>query len=299
MKDLPDIRPSPIAGLWYDDDPGTLGAEIDGFLASAQVPDLPGQVVGVIAPHAGYRYSGPVAGYAFRPVLGKPVDLVAVLSPMHRPYSGQGEGRLLTTAHQAYQTPLGTVEVDANAVARFEQEIQRAGLELDRVALDEEHSLEIELPFLQRCLAPGARQQGFTLLPLMLRDQSPGFAKEVGAALAHTLQDRMKRGDTVLLVASSDLSHFYPVELANVLDTEALHQVQAFSPEGLFQAARTGKAQACGLNAVAAVLWAARELGADRVRLLHYATSGDVTGDRSSVVGYGAAVVLKSPPKRP
>jgi len=292
MKNLPDIRPSPIAGLWYDDDPAVLGAEIDGFLAAARIPELPGQVIGVIAPHAGYRYSGPVAGYAFRPVLGMQVDLVAVLSPMHRPYSGRpGSGRLLTTAHHAYQTPLGTVEVDADALARFEQELQHAsGLELERVALDEEHSLEIELPFLQRCLAPG-----FNLLPLMLREQSPSFSMEVGAALARTLQERTASGDSVLLVASSDLSHFYPVELANVLDTEALHQVHAFSPEGLYQAARTGKAQACGLNAVAAVLWAARGLGADIVQLLHYVISGDVTGDRSSVVGYGAAVVLKRP----
>jgi len=297
MKNLPDIRPSPIAGLWYDDDPDVLGAEIDGFLAAARVPELPGQVIGVIAPHAGYRYSGPVAGYAFRPVLGKQVDLVAVLSPMHRPYAGRpGAGHLLTTAHHAYQTPLGTVQVDADALARFEQELQRgSGLELERVALDEEHSLEIELPFLQRCLEPGFGKQSFTLLPLMLREQSPSFSMEVGAALARTLQDRTAGGGSVLLVASSDLSHFYPVELANVLDTEALHQVHAFSPEGLYQAARTGKAQACGLNAVAAVLWAARGLGADSVQLLHYATSGDVTGDRSSVVGYGAAVVLKRP----
>jgi AmmeMemoRadiSam system protein B len=105
----------------------------------------------------------------------------------------------------------------------------------------------------------------------------------------------MEGGKSVLLVASSDLSHFYPAALASSLDKEALHQMEAFSPEGLYQAARSGEAQACGLNAVAAVLWAARELGAGSVQVLHYATSADVTGDTSSVVGYGAAVVLKRP----
>src|SRR5512146_1871504 len=107
MRDVPDLRPSPIAGQWYEGDPRLLGAQVDQFLASPRLPDLEGEVVAVIAPHAGYQYSGAVAGYAFRAVLGQQYDLVVVVSPMHRGYPYP----LLTSAHRAYVTPLGNVAI--------------------------------------------------------------------------------------------------------------------------------------------------------------------------------------------
>jgi AmmeMemoRadiSam system protein B len=142
--------------------------------------------------------------------------------------------------------------------------------------------LEIELPFLQRALAAP-----FKLLPVMLRDQSAFAAKTLGKALASVLQSRK-----FLLVASTDLSHFYPQKAAERLDGEMLSQIAAFDPQGLLDAEEKGLGYACGKAAVAAVLWAARELGGQRVRVLHHATSGDVTGDLSGVVGYGAAAIL-------
>ncbi|NOY99149.1 MAG: AmmeMemoRadiSam system protein B [Chloroflexi bacterium] len=273
------VRPSPLAGSWYEGNPQALARSVDGYLDQAELPELPGSVIAVIAPHAGHRYSGPVAGYAFAAVRGLAPDLVAVVSPMHHPYAAP----LLTSAHDAYATPLGVIPIDRAAVETLDAGLNaRLGYGLTPVANDPEHSLEIELPFLQRALA-----SDFQLLPVMVRAQMPEVSRALGAALAETL-----RGRNALLVASTDLSHFYPQEIANALDAEMLRQIEAFSPEGAFETERTGKGFACGLGALTAVLWAAHELGADTVKLLRHATSGDVTGDHSSVVGYGAAVVL-------
>jgi len=276
-----DVRPSPIAGTWYEGRPKALAAEIDRYLEQAELPELPGEVIAVVAPHAGHRYSGAVAGYAFAAVRGRAPDLVAVISPMHHPYFEP----LLVTAHAAYATPLGEIPVDKQAVAELDAVlVKELGFGLSPVTRDPEHSLEIELPFLQRTLAGD-----FKLLPVMVHEQSPKVSEKLGKALALVLKER-----NALLVASTDLSHFYIQDEANTYDAEMLRQIEAFSPEGIFKAERSGKGFACGFAAVAAVLWAARELGADTVKVLHHATSGDVTGDYSSVVGYGAAVVLKA-----
>ena len=295
------LRPSPIAGTWYEGNPKTLEKNIDAYLDGAELPYLPGQVIAVIAPHAGHRYSGAVAGYAFaalrdqvlqhrscrekagarRQAQDDAPDLVAVISPMHQPYAQP----LITSSHDAYSTPLGTIPIDRSAVDELDSILQEnLGIGLSAVSHDREHSLEIELPFLQR-----AYISDFKLLPVMVRAQDPHISKELGSALASVLRKR-----NYTLVASTDLSHFHDQETANRFDNEMLRQIEAFSPEGVFEAERTGKGFACGHAAVAAVLWASRELGADTVKVLNYATSGDVTGDYSGVVGYGAAAVLKS-----
>jgi hypothetical protein len=281
MTTISAVRPSPIAGAWYESDPEQLARAVDGYIQDAKLPELPGQVIAIVAPHAGHVYSGPVAGYAFATVCGLTPDIVAVLAPMHHAYSQP----LLTTAHNAYATPLGEIPVNRPLLADLgEKLIQRLGYGLTPVANDPEHSLEIELPFLQRAV-----KSAFTLLPVMLRSQSLNVSRQVGEALAETL-----RGKKALLVASTDLSHFHEQSTANRLDAAMLEQVAAFSPEGLFEVEMKGKGEACGIMALAAVLWAAKALGADSVKVLNHATSGDVTGDFQRVVGYGAAVVLRS-----
>ena len=155
------------------------------------------------------------------------------------------------------------------------------------VAYDQEHSLEIELPFLQRALTGE-----FKLLPVMVRSQSAKVSQQLGLALAETL-----RGKNALIVASTDLSHFYTQKEALVFDTEMLRRVESFSPEEVFSAEKEKQGFACGLGALTAVLWAAKALGGDTVKVLRHATSGDVTGDYSSVVGYGAAAILKQKPE--
>jgi len=281
MQVLSSARPSPIAGTWYEGDPQSLARSVDTYMDEATLPDLPGEVAAVIAPHAGHRYSGAVAGYAFAALRGRSFDLAAVIAPMHHPYREP----LLTTSHAAYATPLGNVPVDREALDELDEALQASlGFGLTAVPNDPEHSLEIELPFLQRALAGD-----FRLLPVMVRAQQPSVSQALGVALAGVL-----RGKNAILIASTDLSHFYDQKTALRLDRAMLEQVESFSPEGIFQAERSGKGYACGHAAMAAVLWAARELGADTVRALRHATSGDVTGDYNSVVGYAAAVVLTS-----
>ena len=272
-----DVRPSPIVGTWYEGNAKSLAHSVDEYLNKAKLPALDGKVVAVIAPHAGHRYSGPVAGYAFAPFRGQSPELVAVISPFHSlaPYP------LITTAHDAYGTPLGNIEVDKVTLA----ELSQAGLDIPITPVrgDREHSLEIELPFLQRTLSGD-----FKLLPIMIHAQEINVARKLGFALAAVL-----KGRNSLLVASTDLSHFHDQLTAERLDREMLRRFESFDPESIFEAEQTGKAFACGHAAVAAVLWAARELGANKVKVLQHATSGDIMGDYSSVVGYGAAVVLK------
>lgn len=281
-----DLRPSPIAGKWYPGHPATLRAELDRYLAGVPTEiqaalSLRGRpVLALIVPHAGYLYSGQVAAHAFAWLRGLHPEIVAVISPFHYPHAAW----VLTSAHAAYATPLGPVEIDRACVAQVAEFLRlRLGKELYPLAKDTEHALEIELPFLQHLLGK------FRLLPIMMRDQTWKTAQGVGEALATVL-----RGKEVLLVASSDLSHFHPKNIAEKLDAEILRRIENLDAKGVIQASETGVGLACGQGAIAAVLWAARQLGADEGRVLCHATSGEVTGDFERVVGYGAAVVLKS-----
>ena len=279
-----DLRPSPIAGRWYPGDPHALAEAVDAYVDAAQIDTPAGQVVALIAPHAGHVYSGPVAGYAFKAVLGLSFDTVAILSPSHF----HADGPLVTCAHEAYTTPLGAVEGDREAVAALRADLQAqfslpGEMLLPAIRRDREHAVEIELPFLQRVLAAP-----FRLIALMVRDQSQRMMQGLAQALARILRNRR-----ALIVGSSDLSHFYTGAEANKLDAEMLKQIGAFDPEGVLQAEESGRGYACGHGPIAACLWAARDLGATQARVLHHATSGDVTGDQAEVVGYGAAVVWK------
>ena len=287
MKETSNIRPSPIAGQWYSSDSRRLAAQVDRYMDDAQLPELRDEVVGVMAPHAGHVYSGPVAGYAFAALRGLTPEVVAVISPMHYPYFES----MITTSHQAYSTPLGAIPVHKEAVSILDSYLnEELGFGLTPVARDMEHSLEIELPFLQRAL-----KKPFSLVPIMLREQNAAVAHSLGRALAKLISGYLAESNqSTILVASSDLSHFYTQETAKILDSEILRQVESLDPAGVIRVEDEGKGFACGRGAVAAVLWAAKDLGADRVQILRYATSGDVTGDFDRVVGYGAAVITRS-----
>ncbi|MGA7194578.1 MAG: AmmeMemoRadiSam system protein B [Anaerolineales bacterium] len=275
------VRPSPIAGQWYEGESKALAQSVDSYLDHAKLPELQGDVIGVVAPHAGHQYSGPVAGYAFASLRGRTPDLVAVLSPFHNAHNAP----LLTSAYDAYETPLGQIQIDHNSVQALDTLIKSAlGFSLTRISNDPEHSLEIELPFLQRSLA-----SEWKLLPIMVRAVEPRVSQALGKALAKVLQ-----GKNVILVASTDLSHYYTQDVAIAFDEVMLSKIEAFDPDGAFDAERNDKGFACGLGALTAVLWASKELGADTIKILNHATSGDVTGDYSGVVGYGAAAILKT-----
>lgn len=272
-----DLRPSPLAGTWYSANPKTLAQNIDRYLENVQLPKLNGKVVGAIAPHAGHKYSGQVAAYAFAALRGLNPDLVVVLAPFHN----LSHFPLLVTSHQAYATPLGNISVDFSALDELQNQLE---IPLTKISNDKEHALEIELPFLQRIFS-----HEFKLLPIMIRSQEAETAQKLGAALGHILKNK-----NALIVASTDLSHFYDSETANIFDQEMLARFAAFEPQAIFEAEEAGKGFACGRAAVASALWACEILKANQIKILKYATSGDATGDFSSVVGYGAGVILKA-----
>ncbi len=275
-----DIRPSPIAGTWYPGDAESLAASIDQYLHDAKSKTIQGKIVGLIVPHAGHRYSGDVAAHAFRLIRGFTPGVVVIVSPLH----AYNEELLLTSDHEAYGTPLGNIPIDRDLVVELEAALDHSlGMRLGRLRNDREHALEIELPFLQRCI-----ESPFRLVPIMVREQSIEVSRALGEALGMLLQDR-----DPLIIASSDLSHFYPQQTAERLDQTLMGYLEQFDPEGLIKAEEQGRGFACGRGAMAAALWAAKSLGADRVELLKHATSGDVTGDFDSVVGYGSAAIYR------
>jgi AmmeMemoRadiSam system protein B len=235
---------------------------------------LEGELIGLISPHAGYIYSGQVAAHAYKQLDGVSYDAVAVISPVHRMFVG----RFAVTSAAAYETPLGLVKVDAELVEATDKEIG-----LSRVSQDNEHSLEIQLPFLQVVLGE------FKLLPIMVGDQELSLCQKLGTVLAKVL-----KGRNALLVASTDLSHFHNYGTAVRLDEIVLERVRAYDPEGLAQDLKRGKCEACGGGPVVAVMLAAQEMGANKAKVLKYMNSGDVTGDRFQVVGYMAAALYRA-----
>jgi AmmeMemoRadiSam system protein B len=276
---MSDIRPSPIAGTWYPRNPDVLRQSIDEKLMAAEITLPEGKVIGVVAPHAGHLYSGHVAAHAFKCFQGLEPEVVAIVSPLHSYHSGE----VLSTGHESYFTPLGEVPVDHELLDQIADEIKDK-IVFRKIRQDSEHSLEIELPFLQRVLP-----HAFRLIPLMILNQTRSVAESLGKVLGQVLKE-----ESSLLVASSDLSHFYPADSARKYDEAFLTRLEAFNPVGVLDAEEEGVGFACGRGAIASVLWAAREMGADQVKLLKYAHSGDVTGDHHSVVGYASAVIYQA-----
>jgi AmmeMemoRadiSam system protein B len=282
MATISPIRSSPIAGSWYSSNSSELAREIDLNISQAVLPDIDGEVVGILAPHAGYLYSGATAGYAFRAVKDREYELVVILSPYH-PYHN---ATLLSSAHQMYSTPLGLLSIDQKILQELKFWLAKSDFQLIQLVNDKEHSLEIEIPFLQRAL-----KGEFLLLPLMIRHLEPYQAEVIAKILFHVIRHK-----NALVVMSSDLSHFYPQPIAKQLDTEILNTILSYSPENVFQTEAGGRGYACGLGAILVGMELTRLLGGNEIKLLSYSTSGDRTGDFQSVVGYGAAAFIKSNP---
>jgi AmmeMemoRadiSam system protein B len=277
---LTETRPAQLAGTWYTGNPENLQKEITDYIKNVSNPTLPQEIIGLLVPHAGHRYSGPVAGYAYKAVQGRSYQNVVVISPFHRGHNQP----IITTAHVSYQTPLGEVLVDFPHLEALENMLNEDyQYKLSQIAYDQEHAVEIQLPFMQLAL-----KDEFKLLPLMLAGGKTEAAIQLGEALGKLLA-----GGETLLVASTDLSHFYAEEKANQLDQAMLDAIATFDVDQVINAHNSGKGQACGLLAVVAVMTAAKILGANKIQILNYATSGATSGDYSRVVGYGAGVFTR------
>jgi len=280
MKNMINCRPSPLVGRWYPAHPKELADSVDSYIQAAQIPEIQGKILALVSPHAGHIYSGPVAGYAFRSISNLNPELVVILSPFHQYHPDA----ILTSGHQAYETPLGEISIDRESVELVNRSLhEKTGFELSEIRNDSEHAIEIILPFLQRAL-----QSEFRLLPLMLRRQDPQLMRALGEILSGLISSH-----STLLVASTDLSHFQTAEEAQKLDQTIIDGIQALDPEQLYRAHQKKTGSACGLGALAAVIWAVKAGGSAEVQILNYAHSGDITGDNSSVVGYTSAVITR------
>ena len=277
MNTIPLVRPSPIAGTWYSADPDKLSESIKGYLDQVPSRTYPQDIPGIVVPHAGHRYSGQTAAYGFAAVNGREFDVVAVLSPLHdyQPHP------FLTSSFAFYQTPLGKVEVAHRDLGWLQNELNS---ELVYMRSDREHSIEIQLPFLQTVLKPG-----FMLLPLMIRTRVWDEVKQLSEKLA-TLAGCKK----MLFVASTDLSHFYSKTVAAGYDEEVLTRLRAMDAKSLLKVEEDQVGFACGISAVATVLEVIKLLGANLVEVLHRSDSSSETGDTSSVVGYASAIIYRS-----
>lgn len=279
------VRASPIAGTWYPGSPEELQETVDGFLARAKYYSTNDELIALISPHAGYPYSGQTAAYAYRQLTARQYDSVVLMGPSHY----DDFGPFAVSAKKYYATPLGAIELDHELIGAL------AGkLSIARVTQDREHSLEIQLPFLQRVLGD------FKLVPIMISLPFYIVGEDALAPcqqLANALSD-LAKSRRVLFVASSDLSHLPDYNAVKKFDARTDELVGAYDiPELVRYMWQGGECRACGDAPIVTALLAAKALGADRVRVLHRTNSGDVTGERERapyVVGYMAAGVYKT-----
>jgi len=276
------VRPTAVAGTFYPADPKELGAMLDGFLAKAAPPPLD-NVIAISAPHAGYIYSGPVAAYSYALLKGRHFDRVVVVAPSH--YEGFNFSSVYDGA--AYSTPFGQIPVDqafAQKLAKAAPSIKLSSVGHTPAPDRLEHSVEVQLPFLQRVIGQ------FQLVPVVMGNQDYDNCRALGVALA-----KLVKGTNTLIVASSDLSHYHTYDEAKALDRKVLNAIGEYDYFDLSRNLDLRNWEACGGGPIVAVMIAAERLGANQAQVLHYANTGDVTGDHSRVVGYGAAAFVKAP----
>jgi hypothetical protein len=273
------VRPAAVAGGWYPGQGGALAREVDRYLDLAAEPPA-GDILALIAPHAGLVYSGPVGAYAYRALRGRDYDVAVIVGPSHY-VAFEG---VAVVEEGAFENPLGPVPIDEAAAAAL---LHASPLVHVRPAAHaREHSLEMQLPFFARV------QPDTPIVPAVMGNQTRETILEFAAALTAAL-----RGRRALLIASTDLSHYLEARAAARHDGRVQAYVNQFEPEGLLQELEhypeheRGRFVGCGAGPAVSVMLAARALGATSARVLHYANSGDVSGDYGAVVGYLAAAI--------
>jgi AmmeMemoRadiSam system protein B len=271
------IRRSPIAGTWYPGQPERLEQEVSAMLDAPGADEAAGELVALISPHAGLRYSGPVAAAGYRLLRRTDFDTAVLIGPSHFVHF-QGAS---VYARGAFETPLGRIPIDEELAEAVLERDSRVRFYLE--AHDREHCLEMQLPFLQ-VLAPR-----LAIVPVIMGDQQRTNVERVAKAVAAAVSESSKK---VLLIASSDLSHYKSARVASIMDGEVSRLVERFDADALMQLFERDHDHACGGGPMVAVLKAAQTLGATEACILRYGDSGDVTGDKDQVVGYLSAAVF-------
>jgi AmmeMemoRadiSam system protein B len=265
------IRPPAVAGRFYPSEPEILSKQIAGFLSTTGEKV---RALGCVVPHAGYMYSGHVAGAVYASI--EIPKRVILLGPRHFP---RGAPMAILTQGR-FATPMAEAQIDEELAAALAREYPP--LREDAVAHEREHSLEVQIPFLQ-FLA-----KDFRFVPVVLATDRYGAIEDLGRAVAKVIA---AASEPVLAIASTDMNHYEDDSLTRVKDGRAIERILALDPRGLYDTVRGEGISMCGYAATTATLVAMRDLGATEARLIRYATSGDVSGEREQVVGYAGIVI--------
>lgn len=273
------IRTPAVAGMFYSGEKKELKKSInDCFLHKFGPGKIPPsnnkkKIFGVICPHAGYAYSGPIACHSFYEISSNLPELFIIVGPNH-----WGIGSSVATMKDSkWQTPLGEVEVDSETAEEISN-ITKI-IEVDNFSHSREHSLEVQIPILQEI------SKKFRILPIVLINQSKEVAIQIGTAIAN-----IARKKKVMIIGSSDFTHYEPNEFAHEQDAALIEPILKLDVDRFYDVLNKKDISACGYGAIASTMIACKELGATKGELLKYATSGDITGDTSSVVGYGSII---------
>ena len=273
------IREPAVSNMFYPGHPIALKSDIARYLDESRFDRIPGDIVGVISPHAGYMYSGPVAAYGYKAVSESAYDVVIVIAPSHRKYF---KGAAIIEKG-GYKTPIGIVEIDEEITGRL---LQNSPLIQNNIDVHEqEHSLEVQIPFLQTVL------KDFGLVPVIMGVQDSAICEELSEVIHMALQSTGKKA---LIVGSTDLSHYYSYERAVQLDSDVIKRLKDFDIKGLYSDIGKEKCEACGAGPMLTTMMLSAQLGATHSEVLKYANSGDTSGDKSAVVGYVSAVFYKN-----
>ena len=274
------MRTPAVAGMFYPKAKPELRSTIrDCFMHDYGPGKLPpstegGRIFGVICPHAGYMYSGPVAAHSYYAISSLKPDLVIILGPNHF-----GIGCNVAAMKEGlWQTPLGDVKVDTNAAIEANKNSKL--IELDFFSHSRDHSLEVQLPMLQEIYS-----HEFKILPIILINQSYNSAKEIGLAIS-----KMAKNKNAVIIGSSDFTHYEENEFAHKQDKALIEPILKMDVDDFYRILQEKKVSACGFGAIASTMVACKEMGATKGSLARYATSGDVTGEKSSVVGYASII---------
>jgi AmmeMemoRadiSam system protein B len=270
-------RKPAVAGAFYSAGKNDLERSVDSYIDNAELPGLEGDIVGLISPHAGYVYSGPIAACSFKAIKDSDFELAVVLAPSHR---ARFDGASVIP-EGVYETPLGDVEIESEIGGKL---MEKRGFNFLKEVHAVEHSLEVQVPFLQRTLG------AFKIVPVIVGTTDLDRCGLIAEGLADILKEEKRK---FIIVISTDLSHYYSYDSAVSKDGKFIESLKKFDEKGVKELLASGKSEACGEGPVLTGIMLCRELGAGSVSILKYGNSGDTAGDRSQVVGYLSAVFTR------
>jgi len=271
------VKNADLAGSWYPASKAELETMLKGYVSEATDEKIEGKILALISPHAGYQFSGSVAAYGFKSVIGSPIKTVITVGFSHKGYF---DGVSIYN-RGSFSTPLGVIKVDEKLADDIMARDRKISFSPE--PFRSENSVEMQLPFMQVTL-PGAK-----IVPVIIGGQSFNDAVALSEALAGALRGR----DDCLIVASTDMSHFHGYEEANEIDKKGMSVISGMNAREVYDSANSGEFELCGMMPVVAVLLTAEKLGYGSLKILKYANSGDTYGDKSRVVGYLSAVIYK------